>query len=157
MKKLKMNYVVLICLIFMSVNACKEANIDQANSKNFEVEKERITSVLMNQQEAWNAFEIDAFMDGYWKSEELTFIGSRGITKGWQQTLDNYKKSYPDPAAMGKLDFEIIQLDVISDENAIMIGRYTLFREKDTPSGLFTLRWKKFEGKWKIVSDQTCG
>ncbi|MBK8628603.1 MAG: nuclear transport factor 2 family protein [Saprospiraceae bacterium] len=118
---------------------------------------QEISKVLMAQQTDWNNGDIDAFMQGYWKSDSLTFIGSKGLTYGWQKTLENYKKSYPDSNAMGKLTFEIIRLDVLSDTAAIMIGRYTLVRVTDQPTGLFTLIWKKINGRWLIISDQTCG
>jgi len=155
MKQIIALLTITILVIFSS--SCNQSTVELSPIKqDLEKEGSEITKILMQQKDDWNAFDIDKFMEGYWQSEELTFIGSRGITKGWQQTLDNYKKSYPDPEAMGKLDFEVIQLDVLDEENAVMIGRFTLFREKDTPTGLFTLRWKKFEGKWKIVSDQTC-
>ena len=101
--------------------------------------------------------DIDAFMEDYWKSDKLQFIGSKGVTYGWQQTKDNYKRGYPDLATMGQLSFEIIKIDILSDAAAIMIGRYTLTRAKDQPTGLFTLIWKKIDGRWLIVSDQTCG
>jgi len=146
-----------LVLLLTLFSACKQIENQESLAFDQAIESSKIKAVLMDQQEAWNAFDIPKFMEGYWKSEKLSFIGSRGITRGWQQTLDNYIKSYPDPAAMGKLDFEVIQLDVLSAEHAIMIGRYTLFREKDTPTGLFTLRWNKIDGDWKIVSDQTCG
>lgn len=116
-----------------------------------------IKTVLDDQQYAWNAGNIDEFMLGYWQSDSLTFIGSKGLTYGWQKTLETYKKSYPDKATMGQLHFEVLKLDVLSDEAAIMIGRYTLIREQDQPTGLFTLVWKLINGKWVIVSDQTCG
>lgn len=116
-----------------------------------------IKSVLLNQQIAWNEGNIEAFMSGYWQSDSLTFIGSKGLTYGWDNTLNNYKKSYPDTATMGKLRFEIIKLDILSDDAAILIGRYVLTREKDQPTGLFTLIWKKINDKWLIVADQTCG
>ena len=118
---------------------------------------QEISKVLMAQQTDWNNGDIDAFMQGYWKSDSLTFIGSKGLTYGWQKTLENYKKSYPDSNAMGKLTFEIIRLVVLSDTAAIMIGRYTLVRVTDQPTGLFTLIWKKINGRWLIISDQTCG
>lgn len=128
----------------------------QAQSINNSITKE-ITKVLLDQQNAWNAGNIDVFMQGYWQSDSLTFIGSKGLTYGWQKTLENYKKGYPDLATMGQLSFEIIKIDILSDAAAIMIGRYTLTREKDQPTGLFTLIWKKIDGRWLIVSDQTCG
>jgi hypothetical protein len=128
----------------------------QAQSINNSITKE-ITKVLLDQQNAWNAGNIDVFMQGYWQSDSLTFIGSKGLTYGWQKTLKNYKKGYPDLATMGQLSFEIIKIDILSDAAAIMIGRYTLTRAKDQPTGLFTLIWKKINGRWLIVSDQTCG
>lgn len=116
-----------------------------------------IKKVLSAQQKAWNEGNIEVFMQGYWPSDSLTFIGSKGLTYGWKKTLDNYKKSYPDKTTMGKLQFDILKLDILSADAAILIGRYTLIREKDQPTGLFTLVWKKIDGKWVIISDQTCG
>lgn len=116
-----------------------------------------IRQVLMGQQEAWSRGDIDAFMEGYWKSEELTFIGRSGINKGWQTTKDNYIKGYPDKAAMGKLEFEVLELIKLSASHYRMVGTYKLIREKDTPSGIFTLLWSKIDGSWKIIYDHTCG
>lgn len=110
----------------------------------------------MQQQKDWNNGNIEKFMEGYLKSDSLTFIGSQGITKGWNNTLTNYKKRYPDTEAMGSLTFEIISIDVISNETAILIGKYTLVRKQDNPSGMFTLVWKKVNNIWYIVSDHTC-
>lgn len=119
--------------------------------------KKDISKVLSDQQLAWNRGDLVSFMNGYWKSDSLTFVGSRGLTYGWESTLKNYKSAYPDKAAMGQLNFEIIKFDLLSSDAAIMIGRYTLIRVKDKPTGLFTLIWKKINGQWVITSDQTCG
>ena len=154
-----------LCLLvfLLSIISCKQSDSSsdlssgEIHKTDLELEKLSIEKVLSDQQDAWNAGNIDAFMKGYWNSPELTFIGSRGLTKGWQQTLENYKKSYPDKKTMGRLHFDVLKTDIIDANNAIIIGRYTLYREKDEPTGLFTLRWKKISGEWKIISDQTCG
>lgn len=116
---------------------------------------EMIKKAMKIQEDAWNRGDIDAFMEWYWKSDQLQFIGGSGPTFGWQNTLDNYKKRYPDRAAMGKLQFDILQVDVRSKKVISLIGKYTLTREKDTPTGHFLLIWKKFKGKWLIVADCT--
>jgi hypothetical protein len=87
-------------------------------------EENAIRQVMHNQQEAWNRADIETFMEGYWKSDSLKFIGRNGITYGWQTTLDNYKKGYPTPEAMGKLTFTILTLDILSETSAFMIGRW---------------------------------
>jgi uncharacterized protein (TIGR02246 family) len=114
-----------------------------------------IRQVMADQEAAWNRADIEAFMEGYWRSDSLTFIGSRGVTQGWQATLDSYKKGYPDATAMGKLIFTILRLEVLSPESAYVIGQWQLTREKDAPGGHFTLLWKKIGGKWVIVADHT--
>ncbi len=119
--------------------------------------KPAITKVLLTQQAAWNRGDIEAFMEGYLKTEDLSFVGSKGVTKGWEATLNNYKKGYPDKAAMGELIFDIISIDQLSNNAAFMIGKYTLKREQDEPSGYFTLLWKKVNGEWVIAVDQTSG
>lgn len=118
-------------------------------------EEQSIRKVMLEQQEAWNRADIESFMEGYWKSDSLKFIGRNGITYGWQPTLENYKKGYPTPAAMGKLTFTILSLEILSGTSAYMIGRWQLKRQTDEPGGHFTLLWHKINGKWVIVADHT--
>ncbi|MEE9440160.1 MAG: nuclear transport factor 2 family protein [Saprospiraceae bacterium] len=114
-----------------------------------------IRAVLSMQEDAWNTGNITKFMDGYWKSEQLSFIGSKGVTKGWETTLENYKRGYPNKTIMGQLTFDILSMNRISNEAYLVIGKYTLKREIDQPSGIFTLVWKLINGKWVIISDHT--
>ncbi|MFA6261381.1 MAG: DUF4440 domain-containing protein [Bacteroidia bacterium] len=116
-----------------------------------------IRRVLLMQEKAWNAGDLPAFMEGYWKNDSLQFIGKKGITLGWQQTLDNYIKSYPDQATMGQLQFEILKLEMFSKTTAQVIGKWTLIRsvEKGNAGGYFTLIFKKINKRWVIVSDHT--
>lgn len=127
------------------------------NSNSIDYNKKEIRLVMKAQEEAWSRGDINAFMQGYWKSDSLKFIGSRGITYGWKTTLDNYKKSYPDTKIMGKLHFQIDMIERLSNDTYYLIGRYSLKREKDEPTGYFNLIWRKINGKWKIVTDMTCG
>ena len=117
-------------------------------------EKEVIMSVMNKQESDWNNGDIDSFMKGYWKSNSLMFIGKNGIKYGWETTLDNYKKSYPDKTAMGKLEFDILKLEV-NNLSAYMLGKWNLTRENDNPNGYFTLYWKKIDGNWVITADHT--
>lgn len=113
-----------------------------------------IKAVLEKQVNAWNEGNIDAFMEGYWKSDSLLFIGSK-ITYGWDSTLARYKKSYPDKATMGQLRFDIMRVDYISTDHYLVTGRYTLLRANDQPTGIFTLWVKRVNGAWVVVYDHT--
>ena len=117
-------------------------------------DEQEILAVMDMQEQAWNKGNIDEFMQGYWNSDSLMFIGKNGIKYGWKTTLENYKTSYPDKAAMGKLTFKVVKLDVNND-SAYMLGEWSLQRELDNPGGYFTLYWKKIEGKWVITIDHT--
>jgi len=114
-----------------------------------------IRAIMAKQELAWNRGDLVDFMDGYWKSDSLRFIGSKGLTYGWQKTLDNYKKGYPDLDAMGKLKFTIISVEQLSGKSAYVIGKWYLTRTIGDLSGHYTLLWKKIQGKWVIVADHS--
>ncbi len=118
-------------------------------------EEEKIKSVLFAQRDAWNRGDLEGYMEGYWKNDSLKFIGKSGITRGWDKTLLNYKKGYPDKSAMGKLEFKIIELTILTNDAAFMIGKWDLQREKDSPGGYFTLLWRKINGEWKVTADHS--
>lgn len=119
-----------------------------------EDEKE-IRKILTTQNVAWNRGDIDAFMAGYWENDSLLFIGSSGITYGYQNTLSDYKKRYPDTAAMGKLNFTLIQVKQLSSEYSHVTGKWQLTRSLGNISGHFTLVFRKISGKWVIISDHS--
>lgn len=104
---------------------------------------------------AWNSGNIENFMHGYWQNDSLMFIGKSGVTYGWQKTLDNYKKGYPDTAAMGNLDFIILQVKKLSEDYSFVIGKWHLARTIGDLSGHFTLLFKKIKNNWVIVSDHS--
>lgn len=106
------------------------------------------------QEQAWNAGNIKGFMEYYWKSDSLKFIGSKGITYGWQKTLDNYIKGYPTKDAMGVLTFTLIECTQLSENAIYVIGKWELKKEK-AAGGHFTLLWKKINDNWVIVADHT--
>jgi len=107
------------------------------------------------QVECWNNADIACFMEGYWKSDSLKFIGKSGITYGWKNTLENYKKSYPDKAAMGKLTFELVSIEALASDIVLLIGKWHLLRVADELGGHYSLIWKRIEGKWVIIADHS--
>lgn len=116
-------------------------------------EKEAIRKLLDTQEKAWNNYDIEAFMDTYWKSEHLKFYGSSGVVKGWQNTLDRYKKSYPTQAHFGKLRFVLNDISKINADAYSVMGEYHLTREVGDTNGIFMLVVKRIDDEWKIIAD----
>ncbi len=114
-----------------------------------------IRAVLQQQVEAWNQGNIDAFMDGYARTDSLRFASGGAVHTGWQATLDRYHRTYPDRAAMGTLTFDLRTVRVLSAQWAVVFGGYQLERAEDRPSGLFTLLFEKRPEGWRIVHDHT--
>jgi len=114
-----------------------------------------VRKVLATQNAAWNRGDVDAFMVGYWHSDSLMFIGKSGVTYGWQNTLNNYKKNYPDTATMGKLNFTLITVKPLSKDYYHVVGKWYLTRSVGDAGGHFTLLFKKINGEWVIVEDHS--
>ncbi|HEX7903108.1 MAG TPA: DUF4440 domain-containing protein [Chitinophagaceae bacterium] len=114
-----------------------------------------IRNLLVRQTFAWNAGDLEKFMAGYWKNDSLMFIGKSGVTYGWTNTLNNYKKGYPDTSAMGKLSFDIIKVKKLSGEYYQVVGKWFLKRSVGDLSGHYTLLLQKIKGKWVIIADHS--
>ncbi|WP_276167061.1 YybH family protein [Zobellia alginiliquefaciens] len=117
---------------------------------------ETIQNILDEQEKAWSDHNLEKFMQGYWKSDELTYYSGGKITKGWQTTLGNYKKGYPTKAHTGKLNFKVDQITKITEDSYYVMGQYFLTREAGDANGTFMIIFKKIDGKWKIIADSSC-
>ena len=114
-----------------------------------------IRQVMNDQVAAWNRGDIDGFMRGYWKSDDLIFVSGDNVTRGWRPTLERYKKSYDSRAKMGTLAFSDLEIKVLSRDAAVVLGSWALARDKDDPHGKFTLTFRRFKEGWRIVIDHT--
>lgn len=120
------------------------------------LDRRAILQILKRQTDDWNDGRVDKFMNGYWPSDSLTFVGKAGITYGYRATLANYLKRYPDRASMGTLKFDILHLDFPAPNVAYVIGRWHLTRPQvGDAGGHFTLLWRKIRKRWVIVSDHS--
>ena len=128
-----------------------------AVSQNARPEAE-IRAVLAAQEAAWNRADVASFMEGYEKSADLTFSGTSGITRGWQNVLERYRQRYPDAEAMGKLQFSEIEVRRVGSEAALVLGRFHLIRTAKAgsdASGRFSLVFRKTPSGWRIIHDHT--
>jgi ketosteroid isomerase-like protein len=118
-------------------------------------DRSAITKILETQQNNWNQGNVDAFLDGYWHSPDLTFSGSGGIARGWDGVLARYKKNYPDRAAMGQLDFSGLEFHFLGQDAALVLGHWHLSRAQGDIGGVFSLVWQRFPEGWRIIHDHT--
>jgi ketosteroid isomerase-like protein len=114
-----------------------------------------IRRILGEQTAAWNRGDIEGFMKGYWENDSLMFIGKSGVTYGWTNTLNNYKKGYPDTTAMGKLSFNIILVKRLSEKYYQVVGKWYLSRSIGDLSGHYTLLFEKINSRWVIIADHS--
>lgn len=122
------------------------------NDKTAETE---ILAVLDRQVDAWNTGDIEAYMQEYLKGDDLRFASGGNVESGWQPTLDRYLRRYPDRSAMGRLETVNFDVQVIDKDDALVFGTWALIRDRDRPSGLYTLHMKKVDGNWVVASDHT--
>jgi ketosteroid isomerase-like protein len=116
-----------------------------------------VRALLQRQQDAWNRHDLEGFMAGYWKSDELTFFSGGSITRGWQPTLDRYRLHYQSEGRdMGKLEFRNLRIEMLGNDSAFARGEYQLtMSDGKTPHGIFTLIVRHLPEGWRVVHDHT--
>ena len=111
-------------------------------------------AVLKEQAAQWNRGDLRAFVDTYWPGDELTFLGSRGLTRGQEDLLENYERGYPTQQARGVLSFEVIDFQPLGEEYALLLGRYEIERA-EPDAGFFSLVLRRNGETIRILHDHT--
>lgn len=159
--KANSNYFLIFCIsLFFLAAGCKSVtseNTEKETIQNLASMKAPVQKVLDEQATCWSNGDLACYMEGYWKSDSLVFVGKSGLTYGWQATLDNYKRNYPDTGAMGKLSFEILEMNPLSNETMLVIGKWHLKRDiaAGDLQGHFSVIFKRFPEGWKIIADHS--
>jgi ketosteroid isomerase-like protein len=139
-----MKKLVFILGILISVSSMAQSNDEKI-----------IRNILADQISFWNKGDIPGFMQGYWNSDSLVFVGKNGPTYGYNNTLRNYQKNYPNKDYMGILNFDILSVQPMEKDHFFVIGKFMLQRKVGDASGHFTLIFRRINGVWKIVSDHS--
>jgi ketosteroid isomerase-like protein len=139
-----MKKVLLLIGILISVSSIAQTKDEQI-----------IRSMLADQISFWNKGDIPGFMQGYWDNDSLVFVGKNGPTYGYNNTLRNYQKNYPNKDYMGILNFDILSVQPMEKDHYFVIGKFMLQRKVGDASGHFTLIFRRIKGVWKIVSDHS--
>jgi beta-aspartyl-peptidase (threonine type) len=130
----------------------------QSGADSHAKDRAAITQLLTTQQDNWNNGNVDAFMEAYWHSPDLTFSGTGGIRRGFEAVRDRYKKNYPDRSAMGQLEFSQLEFHFVGNDGALVLGHWHLTREQaggGDIGGVFSLVWQRFPEGWRIIHDHT--
>lgn len=114
-----------------------------------------VRQLLADQVTAWNRGDIESFMHGYWHSDSLMFIGSKGVTYGFDNTRERYRKTYDSREKMGVLEFDLLHVLPLAADVYMVVGKWHLTRSVGDIGGHYTLIFKKIGGKWLIISDHT--
>ena len=115
-----------------------------------------VALVMAAQMDAWNQGDLEGFMEGYWRSDSLLFVGKSGITRGHSATLERYKLGYPTPSDMGTLTFRNDKWVRVSRKSGWIVGAWHLKKEgQPNVQGMYTLLWRRLNGRWVIVADHS--
>ena len=144
----------LACAIAITACVLMATNVSAAPAQNANAVAQ-IRSVLHAQQNAWNRGDINGFMNGYARSASTVFISEDSIRRGWETVRARYTQKYSDRRKMGTLSFSDIEINLLSPDVAVVLGRWRLERAKDRPHGRFTLIFKRLPEGWRIVHDHT--
>jgi uncharacterized protein (TIGR02246 family) len=143
------------CLLLFAQFSFAQSAVSPSSAATPPSAETAIRQLMADQAAAWNKGDVDEFMKGYWNNDSLMFIGHSGITYGYQQTLDHYKKDYSNADQMGQLFFTLLKVKPLSPDYYFVIGKWLLKRKTGDIGGIYTLLFRKIDGQWRIVCDHT--
>lgn len=131
----------LIGAIVLPASASAEPTQDRA----------AILAVVLRMEEAWNRGDFRGYMAGF-SNPDVVFVSGGKFQSGWQGTLDHYERDYGASAeTRGTLHFYDMKVEFLSDNAAMLVGRYHLERPVRAAEGVNTRLFRKIAGRWLIT------
>jgi uncharacterized protein (TIGR02246 family) len=117
-------------------------------------DEQQIYEVLLKMVDRWNAHDIEAYLEVYWKSPELLVVVDSEQFNGWQQLHDSYFNGYPDPGAMGFIQPKRIQVKLLRPDLALALTWWSISfpGSKQKTVGNTTMDLQKFDDEWKVIA-----
>ncbi|MCT4581300.1 MAG: nuclear transport factor 2 family protein [Flavobacteriales bacterium] len=146
-----MKHLFILFIILTFLVSC--SNLKNSSNKNIVL----IRTYMQEQENCWNKGDLEGFMQHYWESDSLMFIGKSGVNYSWDATLNNYKKTYTNQEEMGILTFKNLTIQQLSNKYIYVVGKWHLKRSEELKNleGYYSLIWKKINHKWVIISDHS--
>jgi ketosteroid isomerase-like protein len=148
-------FAVRLPAIILLAGLCSAVTIPSRAAAEIGERQREILNVLAAQVKAWNEGDIDGYMEGYVRSDSLRFASGGNVTYGWENTMERYKDRYSSKRRMGTLSFSDLDVNLLSDDAALVFGKWDLKMRSEEPWGLFTLLMRKTGDGWRIVHDHT--
>jgi len=121
-----------------------------------DADRRALAALLDRQQQAWNRGDLAGYMEGYARTPELVFTSGGKIRRGWAETLAAYRKRYGgDRAGMGRLTLEVLGVQAVGGDGAVVLGRWRLTETPQAGGGVFSVVAERRPEGWRIVHDHT--
>jgi hypothetical protein len=121
---------------------------------NFIFEKKKLLIGILEKQETdWNQGNLKGFLSAYWDSDTLRSVSVRGIYYGKERLQNHLKSTFPDSASMGNLSYDVVHIELIGDNDALLTGKWLRKNDKKFRGGYFSILLRKLQGRWQIVAE----
>ncbi len=114
-----------------------------------------VRATVKAQAAAWNEGNLDAFMDVYARDDALIYVSGAEMTRGWSAARKRYRERFDGPAQMGRIDFENLDAELVTEDVAIVTGRIRHAIGEEISKAVFSLVMKREQGVWRIVHDHS--
>ena len=110
-----------------------------------------IRAVIALMEAAWNRGDFAGYMEGFW-NPGVVFVSGGRFQDGWQGTLDHYVRDYGGaPERRGTLHFDIVSIELLAPDAALLISNYQLERPEHPQVGINTRLMRRIDGRWVIA------
>ena len=117
--------------------------------------REHIRARFEEETQAWNRGDLDTYLAGYWDSQETRWISRGTIIRGIDAIRATYKSFYDSPEKMGKFELKDLEIDLLTESDALVLGTWLHTIGLVVRNGVFTVHMKKIGGEWVVVTDHT--
>ncbi len=155
--KMRANWFGAVLVGLLAATAgCRLASTPETATEGMSELQSEIHDMLQKGAQAFNEGRLDAFMSDYYQSPNTTYIGGRGLVRGYDDIRERYQPWFEPAEARDSLSLEGLEARRLGAMYSLATGRWLVHAEDEVvASGPFSLVLRRVGGGWKIIHDHS--
>ena len=116
---------------------------------------QEITKLILGGYDQWNARNLDAYLEIFWKSPDFMYSVDDEIVWGWAELKAELLREYPDASTMGTVNSDRLEIRILTADLATIANSWSMQFPKARIIGTTTGTLCKFADGWRVISAHT--
>ena len=122
-----------------------------------QIAAQEVYAVVLHQIDAWNAHDIEAYLNTFENSPSMVAVEDGAVITGWQDLHEKWLRAFHDRDVMGRAAASRVRIKMTGLDTAFVLSHYTISfgQSPHVVVGVDSSTMRRTNGVWHVIYAHT--